>query len=215
MNPPRPRDEPLIVGRLVEHGAARYQFRASEDLSYFAKILTQRGERVLWGKDLERAIQHGQTQPNTGDMIGARRVGRDAVTVTARHRDAEGKVLTQTEESAHRYRWAVEKVTFFAERARLARRVRDSQVDAREEVKSRPELLSTFLTMRGAEEVAKQRIADPRDREEFLALVREAMARSIKSGEPLPAVKMQQEPSPTVRPKGYTLNRSKDDDKAR
>jgi hypothetical protein len=38
--------------------------------------------------------------------------------------------------------------------------------------------------------VAAQRIANPEDREKFLSLVREAIARSIKRGEPLPEVRL-------------------------
>ena len=86
----------------------------------------------------------------------------------------------------------VEKVTFFAERAKLARRVREEQLDARREVAERPELMSTFLTLRGAEELAARRISDPKDRERFVALVREAMAGSIQKGEPLPTVRLRE-----------------------
>ena len=37
----------LLIGRLKEHGAAKYQFRAKEDASYYVKLLTSRGERIL------------------------------------------------------------------------------------------------------------------------------------------------------------------------
>jgi hypothetical protein len=86
----------------------------------------------------------------------------------------------------------VEKVKFFADRARLARQVRDEHADAREAVRAHPELKSTFLTVRAAEEFADRRIADPRDRERFLELVRGAMANSVKRGELLPSVQMKE-----------------------
>jgi hypothetical protein len=186
----RRREDKLIVGRLLEHGRANYQFRRDEAPSYFIKLLTQRGERLLWGKDLERALTASTTQPKLGEMIGARRVAREAVTITARQRDAEGRIVSQSEQLAHRNRWVVEKVQFFTERAKLARRVRDTQADARSAVKDRPELMSTYLTLRGAQELAERRINNPEDRERFVALVREAMAGSIKRGEPLPTVRM-------------------------
>jgi hypothetical protein len=88
----------------------------------------------------------------------------------------------------------VEKVKFFADRARLARQVRDEHADAREAVRAYPELKSTFLTVRAAEEFADRRIADPRDRERFLELVRGAMANSVKRGELLPSVQMKEKP---------------------
>ena len=194
---PRPRDSTrpsrggqLVVGRLTEHGRAHYQFRAGEDLSYYLKLLTSQGERVLWGKDLERALTTGETKPKVGNLVGARRVARRAVTITSRERDAEGRVVRQQEQHAHRTRWVVEKVKFFAERARLARQLREEQLDVRESVRAHPELKSTFLSIRAAEAFADQRIADPKDRERFLELVRGAMAGSIQKGAPLPSVRL-------------------------
>lgn len=179
----RERDRGLIVGRLLAYGKAPYQFRAAEDPSFFVRLQTQRGERVLWGKDLARAIVAATTQPRIGDMVGARRTGCEPVTVVR---------ANQSEQLVHRNRWVIEKAGFFAERARLARQVRDAQADTRRAVKSHPELLSTFLTLRGAQELAERRIADPTDRERFVALVREAMASSIKKGEPLPDVRLRE-----------------------
>ena len=197
----------LLIGRLKDHGPANYQFRAREDPSYYVKLLTSRGERTLWGKDLERAVTEGETRTRIGDLVGARRIAREAVTVTSRQRDAEGRVIAQEERHAHRTRWVVEKVTFFAERARMARRLRDEQADVRESVRAYPELKSTFLSVRAAEEFAARRISNPQDRECFLELVRGAMASSIRKGEPLPSTSLRnrtQEPSvppPTVAPK--------------
>ena len=205
----------LIVGRLTEQGRAHYQFRDSEDLSYFVRVLTDRGEKVLWGKDLERAIGVAATQPHIGDLIGARRVGREAVTLTDRKRDPEGRVLTQTEHHAHRTRWVVEKVKFFADRARLARLVRDAHVDARESVRAHPELKATFLSLRSAEELAARRIANPQDRERFLALLREAMANSVTQGEPLPAVRLREQPQTPDTKRPLPSPRTRSDDRTR
>jgi hypothetical protein len=180
----------LLVGRLTEHGRANYQFRTDENASYFVKLLTSRGAKTLWGKDLERALNAGETRPKVGDLIGARRAGREAVTVMARHRLADGRTVTEEAHFAHRTRWIVEKVQFFAERARLARRLRDEQADVRETVRAHPELKSSFLSVRAAQDFAARRIADPKDRERFLSLMREAMAASIHRGEPLPAVRL-------------------------
>jgi hypothetical protein len=179
----------LLIGRLKDHGAANYQFRAREDPSYYLKVITSRGERTLWGKDLQRALTEGETKPKKDDLIGARRVRRELVTITTRARREDGTVTT-TEQRAHRSRWVVEKVQFFAERARLARRLRDEQVDIKEAVKAHPELKSTFLSIRAAEEFAAAKIKDPQDRERFLSLIKGAMTGSIRKGEPLPAVRL-------------------------
>ena len=189
------RDEPIVVGRFQEHGTAPYQFRVSEDLSYFLKVLTNRGERILWGKDLKRAIAESSTGVKVGDLIGARRNGGEIVTVATRQRDSQGEPIDHTH-PVRRHRWQVEKVQFFAERAKLARRVREDHIEARGALKNRPELISTFLSLRGAEAIAERRIADPQDRERFLALVREAMVKSINHGDPVPAVRLRDVPSP-------------------
>jgi len=186
----RRRSDQLLVGRLTDHGRANYQFRADQDASYYVKLLTSRGSKTLWGKDLERALRDAETHPKTGDLIGARRAAREAVTVTVRSRDAEGRIVRQDERHAHRTNWVVEKVKFFADRARLARQLRDEQVDVRASVRAHPELKSAFLSVRAAEAFAAQRIADPADRERFLDLVRGAMAGSIQKGEPLPSVRL-------------------------
>jgi hypothetical protein len=180
----------LLIGRLTEHGKANYQFRRDENASYYVKLLTSRGSKTLWGKDLERALTSGETRPKVGDLIGARRVAREAVTVMARRRVAGGRIVTEEAHHAHRSRWVVEKVKFFAERARLARRLRDEQADIRETVRAHPELKSSFLSVRAAQEFAARRIADPKDRERFISLMREAMAASIQKGEPLPEVRL-------------------------
>jgi len=184
----------LVIGRLTAHGPANYQFRKEQDPSYYVRLLTSRGERTLWGKDLERAVKEGETKPKTGDLIGARRIAREAVTVTTRRRDGEGRVIAQEEHHAHRTRWVVEKVAFFAERARLARRLRDEQQDTSEALRTRPELRSAFLSVRAAEQFAAQRIRDPKDRERFLELVKDAMASSVRKGEPLPSVSVRNPP---------------------
>ena len=203
----------LLIGRLKDHGAANYQFRAKEDPSYFVKVLTSRGERILWGKDLRRALTEGETRPKVGDLVGARRIAREAVTVTARERDAEGRVIRQEERHAHRTRWVVEKVGFFAERARMARRLRDEQADLRESVRAHPELKSTFLSVRAAEEFAAQRIANPEDRDRFLELVKGAMSASIHKGEPLPSTSLRERPA--ERPSSATAGNPKREDPVR
>ena len=200
------RDDQLFIGRLTEHGRAHYQFRTSEDLSYYLKLLTSQGERILWGKDLERALNTGETKPKVGDLVGARRVARRAVTITTRKRDAAGRIVRQDEHHAHRTRWVVEKVKFFAERARLARQLREEQIDVRESVRAHPELKSTFLSIRAAEAFANQRITNPRDRDRFLELLREAIAGSIRKGTPLPSIKLRESHSSDKDPphKGRT-----------
>lgn len=202
----------LIVGRLQEHGRAPYQFRPEQDASYYAKLVTAAGVKFIWGKDLERAIHAGESKPKTGDMIGARRTGREAVTVVDRKRDAQGNVVAQSEQHAHRARWEVEKLQLFSERARRARLARDAHLDTREAVRQRPELRSAFLSLRAAEQLAARRIPNSEDRERFLQMVREAITASVQQGEPLPDINLRQkstlDPAPPVT---STLKRRRDE----
>lgn len=186
----RRRGEELIVGRLVGHGAAPYQYRNEEGPSYFVKLLTSQGARTLWGKDLERALREAETRPQAGDLIGARRQSREAVTLTQRTKDKQGNVVATSERVAHRSLWLVEKVTYFAERSRLARRVREDQTYDKATIKQHPELRSSFLSVRAAEEFAKARILSPEDRQRFLDLIRGALSTSIHEGTPLPNVRL-------------------------
>ncbi len=186
------REGKLTVGRLVEHGPANYQFRESESPSYFLRVITISGERVLWGKDLERAIKEAQSKPKIGDQIAARPIKSESVTIMERRRDADGRIVSQSEKRARRNQWVVEQAKFYADRQRLARRLRDSQLEARETVREHPELKSTFLSIQAAQEFANQRIKNPEDRERFLVQLRAVMSASIQKGEPLPEVRLRE-----------------------
>jgi hypothetical protein len=199
-----------IIGRLQGHGPAPYWFRADHDLSYYVRILTTDGVRTLWGKDLERAVRAGATKPQVGDMIGARRTVREAITLINRQRDAQGRVTTQSEQHAHRFRWEVEKLQFFAERARRARLARDAQIETRKAIKQRPELRSTFVSLRAAEQLAERRIPNPQDREKFLSMVREAMDASTRRGEPIPDIPLRQKKQ-RERPNPAPQKRTRED----
>lgn len=200
-------DGRLIVGRLEAHGPARYHFRPDQSPSYFLKVVTNRGMRILWGTDLARAMAESRTKPEVGSTIGVRRTGYDTFSIPERTRDAAGRAL-ETERLVKRNRWMVESAQFFAERAQLARRVRDAHTDARATTKSHPELVSTFLSLRGAQVIAERRIADSHDRERFLALVREAMAKSIHNGHPLPSLRLRERLKQTEKtPPARTIKR--------
>lgn len=198
----RARSPQLIIGRLIEHGSAPYQFRPNEALSYFVKLATSRGQKVLWGVDLGRALNAAVTRPRIGDLVGARRVHREAVTLTRRGPDGQAPAAGGVDRQTYRTRWELERLKHFADRARLARRVRDEHADVRESVRAHPELKSTFLTLRSAEAIAARRIANPKDRERFIALVREAMASSIAHGSPLPDARLREKTKEPPHPPG-------------
>jgi len=181
----------LMIGRLVDHGRATYQHDPHAGMSYFVKLETSRGDRVIWGVDLERAVKESLTKPEAGDEVGVRSVRRDAVTVKTPTRDAEGEVTGEKNLETHRNRWVIEKREFFEARAAAAQRVRDAKVPAKEAVRQHPELVGTYLQVHAAELAAK-RFRDPEDRALFVAKVRAALAESVARGEPLPPVRLRE-----------------------
>lgn len=185
----------LAVGRLAEHGAAPYQFERGESLSYYVTLITDRGPRTLWGTDLARAITKSATKVRIGDVVGARRTGADPVRI------ANGPPGSSAPERiVRRNRWVVERVRFFTERARLARRARDDHNDARAALKERPELKSGFLTMRAARAFAERRIPNAEDRERFLQGVQSAIDGSILKGMPLPDIRIREKTATSSAP---------------
>ena len=187
---PRRRDD-LLTGTLVEHGRATYRHDPKEPMSYFVKIDTPRGDRTIWGVDLERALRESLTRPAVGEEVGLRAVREDTVTVRAPERDAEGKVIAEKDLRVHRNRWIVEKRAFFAERAQAARTLRDRSIDPKQAVKRHPELVGTYLQVRAAE-LAARRFRDAQDRERFVSQVRSALADGVARGEPLSPVRLRQ-----------------------
>lgn len=185
----------LLTGALVDHGRARYPHDPRGSMSYFVKLETARGERTIWGVDLERALKNSLTQPAPGDEVGLRTVRQEPVKVKGPARDAEGNALGERELDALRNRWIIEKRGFFESRAEAARTVRDLSVDPKQAVKKHPELVGTYLQVRAAELAAK-RLADPEDRKRFVDTVRSALADAVARGEPLPPVRLRGPPAP-------------------
>jgi hypothetical protein len=186
----RPRHEELLAGQLVDHGPAPYHQDPHEPMSYFVKLESNRGERTIWGVDLERAFKESLTKPEIGDEVGLRAVRQDAVKVRSHRRGDDGELI-ERELETHRNRWIIEKQSFFEARAEAARTVRDASVDPKQAVKQHPELVGTYLQVHAAELAAK-RFRDPQDRERFVEKVRSALADSVARGEPLPAVRLRE-----------------------
>jgi hypothetical protein len=182
----------MVFGELLDHGRENFQFSPHEDISYFLKIQTDRGQEILWGRDLERAFRESKTQPQIGDRVGVRQIGQEAVTVQARERDEAGQVIREHPLKTHRNAWLVESEQFFQERAQAAQAVRDTHIAPRRAIDAHPQLVGTFLALGAAEKLAAQRFADPQDRRRFVTIAREALARGIERGEPLLSPKLRE-----------------------
>lgn len=190
----------LIVGRLQRHGAAPYQFRRNEEMSYYVDLIVLGKQKRLWGKDLKRALEQAETKPQIGNVVGVQLISRRAFTVIHRERDDEGRVLSQTAREAHRDEWKIEKVQYFSSRARAARLARDDQRDRARALADHPELKSTFLTLRAAQAVAERRLSNPSDRERLLKLIKETIHRSTPRNEPQPERRVRERSTDTPPP---------------
>lgn len=96
------------TGRLVDHGAAKYNFDPAEKESYYVKLETEKGERTVWGKDLERAM--GEVNPKHGDSLSLTLAGSKGVTVEANKRGNDGQVVGTETIAAQRNQWEVKPV---------------------------------------------------------------------------------------------------------
>jgi hypothetical protein len=189
-------------GHLVEHGPAPYQHDRHADMSYFVKLDTRSGERVLWGKDFERAIKQSLSGVAVGDDISVQHVGERPVTVTARRRGPDGNYVRQEEVSAYRNRWIIEKQEFLRERAEVARVVRDPTVDVATAIKQHPYLAGTYVELQAAKLSAPHIYPDKQDQDRFVARIRQTLADEIERGEAYsvtPAPKRARTQEPAVR----------------
>ena len=190
-------------GRLVDHGIDRYQFDPRKEESYYVILDTpDRGEQMIWGKDLQRAIEQSLSKPREGQEVVVRQLGAKPVTVSRPVRDPEGQVITQTRVKTHRNRWVVETDEFLRERERLAEVVRDVGIDPKRAVSQHPELAGTYGELHAARLVAlQQHYRNPSDIDRFVNRTREAIAQEIERGEPLspPLVKARYQGAPSQR----------------
>lgn len=75
--------------KLLAHGVAKYQYKEEASKSYFIKFLDGNNkERIIWGKDLSRAIEHGR--PEIGDMIHIDHLGMQDVIVPISTKQEDG-----------------------------------------------------------------------------------------------------------------------------
>jgi putative DNA primase/helicase len=186
----RERSTPLegrvYQGRLLEHGPAHYQQDRHAEMSYYAKLAMPEGERVLWGKDLRRAITQSLSGVKVGDEVGIQRTGDRPVTAPARRLN-DPEAPTRQAES----RWLVEKADFRREREHVAQLVRDPTVKPKDAVARHPQLMATYLELHASRLLAQQRYSHEIDRERFVSRIRNALADEIARGEPfsVPRVK--------------------------
>lgn len=188
--PREPAEGELIVGRLVDHGPAPYQHKSNQPMSYYLRIETERGDREVWGVDLERAFRQSLSSPGIGQEVGVRAVGRDPVSVPTTKRDADGREIGREELHVHRNQWSVESKEFLDRRREMADVFRDVAVGAADAIKRFPELQGSYLQLQMARAGVEQRIESVAAREQFVTALRAYLAKAIQYGQALEPVRL-------------------------
>jgi putative DNA primase/helicase len=186
----RPEERPLntnelITGKLVDHGPAPYKHNPKEAMSYFVRVETERGDRDIWGVDLERAFRHSLSNPGFGDEIGIRPIGKEAVTVQAAKRDASGREIGREELDTHRNQWSVERKEFLDQRHDMAAVFRDPSISATEGIKRHAGLEGSYRKLEMGQVHAQEQYNSNTHRTQFVDHLREYLAKSIEYGQSL------------------------------
>jgi hypothetical protein len=100
--------ERVVVGTVVDHGIDHYNHDVQNAKSYVVKVLTDRGEREIWGVDLGRTFEQGKVQ--RGDAVALVQQAHEPVTVKVPERDSSGASIGAASQPATRNRWEVIKL---------------------------------------------------------------------------------------------------------
>ncbi len=174
--------EGVVTGQLIEHGKAPYQFNDKKDQSYYVKVQTESGERVVWGKDLDRAMRDSQAKP--GETVALEKVASKEVTAKEKVLDDKGQVVGSRDVDAIRNTWKVGSV----DKAQAFVYGERSEV-----VGKHPELAPAYGTVAAAHKFAERQWPNNKEEQErFVAVAQLAMAERIAHGDPVPAPKIRE-----------------------
>ncbi|GJI93126.1 LPD7 domain-containing protein [Duganella hordei] len=118
------------VGRLLDHGPARYQHDQDADPSYFVVLDTPRGEKTVWGVDLKRALEEAQIERGADVLLS--KVGHRDVTVPVLERTADGRPAGRCYVDTMRNDWDIQTVDSMRDLAASRAVTRDSTADSPE-----------------------------------------------------------------------------------
>lgn len=165
------------------------------------RIETERGDREIWGVDLERAFRHSLSTPGIGDVVGLRSIGKEAVTVLAAKTDAEGRQIGTEPLDTHRNQWIVERKSFLDERRKMAEALRNTSLSATDAIRRHPELEGSYLQLQMGGALADDRFRSKEQREQFVEHLRAHLAQRIEYGQPLEPVHLRAAEERTVQPR--------------
>ena len=111
----RVRGERVYVGTAIDFGKAPYLFNKDNDTSFFVKLNTQAGERVVWGKQLEQAISGGDIK--RGQDIVLSNPGKKDVVVQEKVYNSQGLQTGVRGKPATLNEWKATPLDKFTDRA--------------------------------------------------------------------------------------------------
>lgn len=169
-------DTARLTGTLLEHGKAHFNFDQAEPLNYFVKFRDAAGrERTSWGVGLESAIKDSQAR--IGQHIELTNLGKQPVSISASLRDDAGKVVGKQTRATYRNQWEIKADSFRSEEPKQA-------------IMAHPDLVGAYAILRAAEVVAEQNFQSREDRERFMTLAKETLARKMAERQGGPAVRI-------------------------
>lgn len=183
-----------IVGKVVEHGEAKYNFDKDENPSYYVKLATKDGEKTVWGVDLQRALKDAGAK--AGSEVRLENLGKQAVAVVGTIRDDKNKVVGRGPIDSHRNEWKAtilrETEKVLSQGEKMAKAFLDAS-NARQRstaVKEFPQLGQAFALLATFEAgLAKPGLSKSESRD-FTDQFKDVVASRLERGKPLPTVEV-------------------------
>lgn len=177
---------PQPTGRLLEHGAAPFEFNEDNKRSYYLKVATKSGEKLYWGIDFPRALEESGAQ--IGQEVNIRNMGKRAVTVDEPIRDEVGKVVGSRQVETHRNAWEVTPLE--NEQLRTFKQAQTPEQKAAA-ASAIPNLKNAFAFEAALQKFAEARL-QPGDVDQFMQLQREMIQKDLADGVSFPDVQIRE-----------------------
>jgi len=100
--------ERIYTGRILNHGHDNYNFDKNNSPSYYIRLATDKGEKEVWGIDLNRAVSEESAQ--TGDYVTLKFLGSKDVKVESPIKDEAGNIVDTQWIETKRNTWEVSKL---------------------------------------------------------------------------------------------------------
>jgi hypothetical protein len=143
----------VVYGRMLEHGAAPWQFDESKPSSYYVKLdLGDGTPRTFWGLGLADAMRDSKTNPAIGDSVGIEQLEMRPVTMSRPARNAAGQLVDETVRVT-RHEWVVEQSPYFLDTRRMAqdRQQRIDRLEAADRVRGAEKMQEAAAAVRSAQ----------------------------------------------------------------